>query len=147
MFCSGYFRDGVSQTICLCWPWTAILQISASQAARIVGMDFVFVFQMRVHSHKITHFFSVDQFFFLYCWAGWGNCGTYKSSYNVSNISINNLVTFAIFPVSQITTTTWSQNIFITPKQMLYPLDVLPILPDTWQPPTLELLMLEMAHK
>jgi hypothetical protein len=30
-FCSGYFGNGVSQTICPGWPQTAILQISASK--------------------------------------------------------------------------------------------------------------------
>jgi hypothetical protein len=29
-FCSGYFRDGVSRTICPGWPWTKALLISAS---------------------------------------------------------------------------------------------------------------------
>jgi hypothetical protein len=29
--------DEVSGTICPGWPWTGILQISASQAARIIG--------------------------------------------------------------------------------------------------------------
>jgi hypothetical protein len=28
--CSDYFRDGVSWTICLGWPWILILLISAS---------------------------------------------------------------------------------------------------------------------
>jgi hypothetical protein len=36
-FCSGYFGDGVSWTICPGWPCTAILPMSASQAARITG--------------------------------------------------------------------------------------------------------------
>jgi hypothetical protein len=36
-FCPGYFGDGVSQTICLGWPQTSILPISASQVARITG--------------------------------------------------------------------------------------------------------------
>jgi hypothetical protein len=34
-FSSGYFEDGISQTICLGWPRTAILLVSASQVARI----------------------------------------------------------------------------------------------------------------
>jgi hypothetical protein len=34
-FCSGYFGDGVSRTICLGWPQTLILPISASQVAKI----------------------------------------------------------------------------------------------------------------
>jgi hypothetical protein len=37
-FCCGYFEDGISWTICLGWPWTLILPISASQVARITGM-------------------------------------------------------------------------------------------------------------
>jgi hypothetical protein len=39
-FCSGYFGDwGVSGTICLDWPQTVILPISASKVARIIGMS------------------------------------------------------------------------------------------------------------
>jgi hypothetical protein len=30
-FCSGYFGDRASQTICLGWPQTSILPISASK--------------------------------------------------------------------------------------------------------------------
>jgi hypothetical protein len=33
-----YFGDGVLQTICLNWPETAILLVSASKVARITGM-------------------------------------------------------------------------------------------------------------
>jgi hypothetical protein len=36
---SGYFGDRVLWTICLGWPWALILQISASQVARIIGMS------------------------------------------------------------------------------------------------------------
>jgi hypothetical protein len=36
-FCSGYFGDGVSETICLGWPPTTILWISASPVARMTG--------------------------------------------------------------------------------------------------------------
>jgi hypothetical protein len=38
-FCSGYFGDGVWQTICPGWCWTAILLLSASQVARIAGVS------------------------------------------------------------------------------------------------------------
>jgi hypothetical protein len=38
-FCSGYFGDGVSHTICLGWPRTLILFISSSQVARITGVS------------------------------------------------------------------------------------------------------------
>jgi hypothetical protein len=38
-FCSGYFGDGVSETICPDWPQTAVLSISASQVARTTGMS------------------------------------------------------------------------------------------------------------
>jgi hypothetical protein len=31
-FCSGYFGDRVSWTICLGWPWTAVLPVSVSSA-------------------------------------------------------------------------------------------------------------------
>jgi hypothetical protein len=36
-FCTGYF--GVSQTISMGWPQIEILQISASQVARITGIS------------------------------------------------------------------------------------------------------------
>jgi hypothetical protein len=36
-FCSGYFRDGVSRTICLDCPRTTIF-LKCSQVARITGM-------------------------------------------------------------------------------------------------------------
>jgi hypothetical protein len=39
-FCSAYFGDRVSQTICLGWPWTMILpMILASQIARVIDMS------------------------------------------------------------------------------------------------------------
>jgi hypothetical protein len=39
-FCSGYFGDGrVSRTICPYWPRTVILLISASQVAKITGVN------------------------------------------------------------------------------------------------------------
>jgi hypothetical protein len=38
-FCSGYFGDGVSRTIYLGQPRTAILLISASQVARITDVN------------------------------------------------------------------------------------------------------------
>jgi hypothetical protein len=41
-FCSGYFRDGVSQTIFLGWPRTEILLISASQIARITSVNLAY---------------------------------------------------------------------------------------------------------
>jgi hypothetical protein len=37
-FWSGYFGDRVSRTICLRWPQTSILPISASQVARVTGV-------------------------------------------------------------------------------------------------------------
>jgi hypothetical protein len=38
-FSSGYFGDGVSQTICPGQPWTMILLISVFQVPRISGMS------------------------------------------------------------------------------------------------------------
>jgi hypothetical protein len=38
-FCSGYFGDQVSGTICLGWPPTMILLISAFQVARMIGVS------------------------------------------------------------------------------------------------------------
>jgi hypothetical protein len=37
--CDGVFWDRVLQTICLGWPWTTILLISASWVARITGVS------------------------------------------------------------------------------------------------------------
>jgi hypothetical protein len=39
-FCSGYLWYGVSQSICLTWPFTVILLISSSQVVRITGITF-----------------------------------------------------------------------------------------------------------
>jgi hypothetical protein len=40
LFCCDYFGDGgVSWIICLGWPWTLVLLISAYQIARITGMS------------------------------------------------------------------------------------------------------------
>jgi hypothetical protein len=39
--CSGYFGDGVLGTICLGWPQTTILPISASQISRNTGIFFL----------------------------------------------------------------------------------------------------------
>jgi hypothetical protein len=38
-FFSGYFGDGISETICSGWPQTAILLNLASQVARIIDMS------------------------------------------------------------------------------------------------------------
>jgi hypothetical protein len=38
-FCSGYFGDGILQTVCLDWARISILLISASQVARIIGVS------------------------------------------------------------------------------------------------------------
>jgi hypothetical protein len=38
-FCSGYLGDGILQIICLGWPRTMILPISASKVARITGVS------------------------------------------------------------------------------------------------------------
>jgi hypothetical protein len=37
--CVGHFWHGVSQTICLGWLQTAVLLISASWVARIIGVS------------------------------------------------------------------------------------------------------------
>jgi hypothetical protein len=39
LFCSGYFEDGVSWTICQGWPQATNLPISASQVAGIIGIS------------------------------------------------------------------------------------------------------------
>jgi hypothetical protein len=39
LFWSGYFGDGVSQTVCWGWPWSVILPIWTSQVARITGVS------------------------------------------------------------------------------------------------------------
>jgi hypothetical protein len=45
---------GVLQTICLGWPWTKILLISASQVAKITGMS-------HWHQAKIVGFCSFEK--------------------------------------------------------------------------------------
>jgi hypothetical protein len=52
-FCTGYFQDRVSQTICPGWLWTKILLISASWVARITDL-----------SHQHLAEFNQDFFFF-----------------------------------------------------------------------------------
>jgi hypothetical protein len=37
--CAGYFQDRVSKTICLGWPRTMILLISASWVAKMTGVS------------------------------------------------------------------------------------------------------------
>jgi hypothetical protein len=62
-FCSGYFEDGAWRTICLSWPQTWILPISASQVIRITGMSH----QCPADQNYlvITHtFHPLPQFFF-----------------------------------------------------------------------------------
>jgi hypothetical protein len=39
-FCEGFFQDRVSQTICPHFLWTAILLLSASGVARIIGFSY-----------------------------------------------------------------------------------------------------------
>jgi hypothetical protein len=39
LFCVGYFRDRVSQSICLCWLWSEVILTSASWVARIIGVS------------------------------------------------------------------------------------------------------------
>jgi hypothetical protein len=39
-FCSSYFGDGVSWTICPDWLWTSILPSLATQVARITGLSY-----------------------------------------------------------------------------------------------------------
>jgi hypothetical protein len=56
-FCSGYFVDGVSWTICLGWLWTPIFPVSASQVVRITG---------------ICHWCPVRQLTFLKVFTYWG---------------------------------------------------------------------------
>jgi hypothetical protein len=44
----SFWEMRVSQTICLGWPWTAILPISASQIARITGVSHQGLVQMSI---------------------------------------------------------------------------------------------------
>jgi hypothetical protein len=52
-FCSGYFGDVVSQSICPGWPQTTILPISISWVIRITGM-----------SHQCTAWYLFYLFFY-----------------------------------------------------------------------------------
>jgi hypothetical protein len=47
-FCSVYFGDGISQSICPCWPQTVILLILASQVARITGLSYQCLDQIQI---------------------------------------------------------------------------------------------------
>jgi hypothetical protein len=51
-FCSGYSETRVSQTICLGWPQTMILLISASQVARIIGVGLDLFLSKDAHDKK-----------------------------------------------------------------------------------------------
>jgi hypothetical protein len=57
--CSGYYRDGVSQTLCLGWRQTVILLILASQLVRITSMSHqqvaFFLFDLVFYSNKILN--------------------------------------------------------------------------------------------
>jgi hypothetical protein len=49
-FCSGYFGDGILQTVFPDWPQISILLISASQVDGINGVS---------HQHLILHLFFI----------------------------------------------------------------------------------------
>jgi hypothetical protein len=68
-FCSGYFGDRVSQTICLCCLQTVILLISASQVARIIDVSprhlASFLLTYRISYSHTSQSYKVTQ-----CWLG-----------------------------------------------------------------------------
>jgi hypothetical protein len=59
-FCSVYFGDGVSQTICPVWPQNMVLPISDSQIARIIDESCqclsLFIFRVGILSHFLYVF-------------------------------------------------------------------------------------------
>jgi hypothetical protein len=60
---SGYFEDGVSWTICLGWPWTVILPISASQVAKITGVSHLCLIRTWVFAQA-----HLEPLILLSCW-------------------------------------------------------------------------------
>jgi hypothetical protein len=74
-FYSGYFKDGVSWTICPGWLPTEILQISASQVARIIGMSHQHSLKKTVFSLSFADLTQLYQIL-IYQWL----CRCFKSS-------------------------------------------------------------------
>jgi hypothetical protein len=67
-FCSGYFGDGSSWTICLGWPWTVTLPISTFQIPRITTMSSghtAHLYILNEFQTKWRHFVS-KHFWWLY---------------------------------------------------------------------------------
>jgi hypothetical protein len=56
------FGGGVLWTICLSWPWTMILLISASQVARITGVSGTWSL-----GHIFNEYFNLCNFKVLFC--------------------------------------------------------------------------------
>jgi hypothetical protein len=67
-FCSGYFGDGISQTICMGWSWTVILPVLASQVARIIGMNCIGTWQISVVFIGISLMAKDVNHFLIYYW-------------------------------------------------------------------------------
>jgi hypothetical protein len=67
-FYFGHLGDGVSQTICLDWPRTMILPISASQVASIIAMS---------HQHPAWQLLRVTHLSPLHCL--WHKCFGFQS--------------------------------------------------------------------
>jgi hypothetical protein len=72
-FVSGYFGDGVSKSICLGWPKTAILLISASQVARITGVSHWYLAVAMAHFKAILSPSRSENWRDL-GWKGIGSC-------------------------------------------------------------------------
>jgi hypothetical protein len=73
-FCSGYFGDGVSRSICPGWSQTSILSVSASWVARITVMSQLIDFFFKVlfvcyFCIKILGLLSLHLFVFLFIFA------------------------------------------------------------------------------
>jgi hypothetical protein len=64
-FFSGYFGDGILQTICPGWPQTVIFSISTSQVAKITGLS---------HWHPVGRDFL--ETLFLFAFTTWDSLGS-----------------------------------------------------------------------
>jgi hypothetical protein len=69
-FCSSYFGEGgFLWALCLDWPWTLVLLISASQVARIIGMGHwlltELLFFMSTRSKTSVSFTETISFYFF----------------------------------------------------------------------------------
>jgi hypothetical protein len=74
-FCSGCFEDGILRTICLGWPQTLILPMSASQIVKITGMSHkhppkklylsIYLSIIYLYKQDVSYLISTSEFYFV----------------------------------------------------------------------------------